>query len=193
MIKKIPFVIAAIALGCQVAYAQTRPQGAAVVASEPGKAAIAETIKASVVVTKIDKASRTVTMKSASGEIFDVVAGDEVRNFDQVKVGDQVVVQYARALPELKRPAPVSGPTVATGSGGGRAAKARRCGRLAGDGHDHDDVDPKNKTIFAEGARKATYCAECAEPDWEGGEGGDKVEAVYTEAVVISVEPAAKK
>src|SRR5258706_15709554 len=104
MIKKIPFVIVALALGCQLAYAQTKPQGAGVVASEPGKAMAAETIKASVLVTAIDKSSRSISLKSASGEVVDLVAGDDVRNFDRIKVDDQVVVQYVRALSlELKK------------------------------------------------------------------------------------------
>ena len=46
----------------------------------------------------IDKATRTLTLKGPEGNVMDVVAGDEVKNFDQIKLGDFVVVRYAQAL-----------------------------------------------------------------------------------------------
>ena len=36
----------------------------------------------------VDAATRTVTFKGEKGNVFEVVAGDEVKNFDQIKVGD---------------------------------------------------------------------------------------------------------
>jgi hypothetical protein len=197
MIRKIPFVVAAIALGCQVAYAQTKPQGAAVVASEPGKAVAAETIKASVLVTAIDKASRTVSLKTASGEVFDVVAGDDVRNFDQIKAGDQVVVQYVRALSlELKKSGGASGATVTTDAV--RAKPGEKPGGAVGRQvtvmTTVTDVNPKNKTISLQGPKGNVVVLDVKNPDqFKVVKKGDKVEAVYTEALAISVEPAAKK
>jgi hypothetical protein len=197
MIKQVPFVVAAMVLGCQVAYAQTAPQGAAVIASEPGKAAAAETIKASVVITAIDKASRTVTLKTASGESFDVVAGSEVKNFDQIKVGDQVVVQYARALTlELKKSGGSAAPTETSGAvrakpgekpGGGIARQVTVMTTVT-------DVNPKNNTISLKGPKGNVVVLDVKNPDhFKVVKKGDKVEAVYTEAIAISVEPAAKK
>jgi membrane-bound ClpP family serine protease len=198
MIKKIPFVVIAMALGCQLAYAQTKPQGAAVVASEPGKAMAAETIKASVGVTAIDKATRTISMKSSSGETFDVVAGDDVRNFDQIKVGDQVVVQYVRALSlELKKSTAAStGPTVTTDAV--RAKQGEKPGGAVGRQVTAmttvTDVNPKNQTISLKGPRGNTVVLDVRNPDhFKVVKKGDKVEVVYTEALALSVEPAAKK
>ena len=55
-------------------------------------------------VVAIDKATRTVTLKGPKGDVRDIVASDEVKNFDQVKVGDFLVVRYAQALTlELKK------------------------------------------------------------------------------------------
>ena len=55
MRKAIPFVIAAIALGCSLAYAQPKaPQGAAVVVSEPGKAAAVSVVEATATVVAIN-------------------------------------------------------------------------------------------------------------------------------------------
>ena len=73
-------------------------KGGTVVTSEPGKATAVRAVQVSAQVVSIDKATRTVTLKGPKGNVVDVVAGDEVRNFDQIKVGDFVVVRYAQAL-----------------------------------------------------------------------------------------------
>jgi hypothetical protein len=197
MIKKVPFVIAAIALGCQVAYAQQAPQGARVTASEPGKAAVADTIQASAVVTAIDKASRTVTLKASSGELFDVLAGDDVKNFDQIKIGDEVVVQYVRALTlELKKGGGAL--TSKESTDAVRAKKGERPGGAVGRQvtvmTKVVDVDPKNRTISLQGPKGNVVVLDVKNPDhFKVVKKGDNVEAVYTEAVAISVQPAAKK
>ncbi len=49
------------------------------------------------IVTKIDPKNRVVTFKSKEGEL-DIVAGPEVKNFAQIKVGDRLDVQYALAV-----------------------------------------------------------------------------------------------
>jgi hypothetical protein len=49
------------------------------------------------IVTKIDAKNRVVTFKSKEGEL-DIVAGPEVKNFAQIKVGDRLDVQYALAV-----------------------------------------------------------------------------------------------
>src|SRR5688572_5456273 len=77
--------------------------GGAVVASEPGKAAIVATAEVTATVVAVDKATRTVTLKGPQRTV-DIVAGDAVRNFDQIKVGDRVVAKYVEALTlELKK------------------------------------------------------------------------------------------
>ena len=49
-------------------------------------------------------ATRTLTLKGPDGNTTDVVAGEEVKNFPQIKVGDYVVVQLMQSLAlELKK------------------------------------------------------------------------------------------
>jgi hypothetical protein len=104
MIK--PFVAAAFAVAsvlCVTAPA-TAQTGGAVVGTAPGKAAIAQTVKVSATITDIDKATRDVTLKGQQGNLMTVTAGPEVKNFDKLKVGDQVDLQYIEALTlELKK------------------------------------------------------------------------------------------
>src|SRR5262249_48781075 len=91
-------LLAALTLALPAAAQKPDVTGGAVVASEPGKAAVARTVKVTAQVVAIDKVTRTVTLKGPQGNTVEVVAGDEVKNFDQIKVGDMLVVAYAQAL-----------------------------------------------------------------------------------------------
>jgi hypothetical protein len=51
----------------------------------------------SATVTKIDTKNRVITFKNKNGEL-DIVAGPEVKNFAQIKVGDRLDVQYVLAI-----------------------------------------------------------------------------------------------
>ena len=177
--------------------AQQAPAGARVSASEAGRAAVADVIQASAVITAIDKATRTVTLKAANGQSSDVVAGDEVRNFDQLKVGDQVVARYMRALSlELKKAGDASAVkgevAVARAKPGEKPAAA--VGGQVTVMTKVVDVNPKAKTISLQGPKGNVVVLDVKNPEhFKVVKKGDNVEAVYTEALAISVEPAAKK
>jgi len=169
----------------------------AVVMSEPGKASVARTERISAQVVGIDKATRTVTLKGPRGNVVDVVAGDEVRNFDQIKLGDLVVVRYAEALTlELRKTKTAAGDlTVREGATraepGERpaAAGARQVTAIA----DVIAVDPKKSTITLKGPRGNIVTLDVHNPDqFKVVKKGDQVEVTYTEAVALSVEPASK-
>ncbi|MBX3301013.1 MAG: hypothetical protein KF693_02230 [Nitrospira sp.] len=49
-------------------------------------------------VTEIDYVTRQVTLKDKDGQSLTVTAGNEVRNLDQVRVGDEVVAEYVDAI-----------------------------------------------------------------------------------------------
>src|SRR5207344_3612617 len=91
---------AAVAIAAS-AHAQT---GGAMVGTAPGKAMAAQTVKIAATITAIDKATRDVTLKGPQGNLLTVTAGPEIKNFDMLKVGDQVDLQYIEALSlELKK------------------------------------------------------------------------------------------
>jgi hypothetical protein len=60
------------------------------------KASDSVTIKATV--EDVDSAERTVTLKGEGGKTVTVKCGDEVRNFDQIKKGDQVTAKYYESV-----------------------------------------------------------------------------------------------
>lgn len=63
----------------------TPPGGAGM----PAAIAVGET-RADFTVQSVDPATRMLTLKEADGSMFTCMAGKEVRNFDQIKVGDEV-------------------------------------------------------------------------------------------------------
>ena len=179
------------------AFAQQAPVAAQMTSNTPGKVSMAEGIKASGLVTAIDKATRTVTLKASDGRSFDVVAGDAVKRFDQIKVNDEVVVEYVRAL------------TLEVKKGGGVAERrdsvdavrskpgdkpAGAIGRQVTIIADVIDVSPANKTITVKGPKGNVLELEVKNPDhFKVVKKGDQIEATYTEAIALSLEPAPKQ
>jgi len=78
---------------------------------------------ATATVKSIDKATRHVTLTSASGEDFSLKAPDDVRNLDKLKVGDTITATYVRetefVISEPNAPLPEDTETVVSA----RAAK----------------------------------------------------------------------
>jgi hypothetical protein len=62
-------------------------------AAEPGAIAVS-IVKASATVEAVDAAKRTVTLKGEDGQTKTLKCGPEVRNFDQIKVGDTVNLTF---------------------------------------------------------------------------------------------------
>ena len=167
------------------------------VSSEPGKGVIARTIELSVQVIAIDRARRTVTLKGPDGKVADVVAGDEVRNFDRIRVGDWVVVRYIEALSlELRKTIAGDRDITATGAATRAAAGKRPGGAVAGQVTAIADViavDPANRVITLRGPRGNIVDLRVQNPDhFKVVKTGDQVEVTYTEAMALSVEPAGK-
>ena len=174
---------------------QPGASGGTVVASQPGKATMVSTVEVSARVVSIDPKTRTVTLKGPEGNAVDVIAGDEVRNFKQIKVGDMVVARYVRALSlELRKTKGGSRGITETG-----AAARAKAGEQPGAGvarqvtaiADVIGVDPKAKTITLKGPRGNVVELQVQNPDqFKVVKKGDEVEVTYTEALALSVEPA---
>jgi len=187
-------LLAALAVGSSTLHAQKpAASGGAVVASEPGKVAIVETAEVTATVVAIDKATRTVTLKGPQ-RTLDVVAGDEVRNFDQVRVGDRVVAKYVEALTlelrKAKAPLDAKGEVAAARAAPG-ARPAGAVGREVTVLADVVAVDPKRSIISLKGPRGNVVDLKVRNQDhFKVVKKGDQVEAVYTEALAVAVVPA---
>jgi hypothetical protein len=81
------FLFALMAL---FACAPSTPPGATASATFSGQA--------TAIVTTIDKANRLVTLRDVDGQVSTLRITDAVRNFDQIKVGDTVKVDYQERI-----------------------------------------------------------------------------------------------
>jgi Cu/Ag efflux protein CusF len=174
------------------AFAQT---SAVAASSSPGKGAVAETVKVAATITAIDKATRGVTLKGPKGDELMITAGPEVKNFDQMKVGDQVTVEYVRALAlELKKGGGlVVQRTEQAGAVGAKPGErpAGAVGREVKVVADVVGVDPATQTVTLKGPQR-TVELKIADPEqFKRVAKGDQVEATFTEAIAIAVTPAA--
>jgi hypothetical protein len=170
-------------------FAQT---GTVAVGSEPGKAGIAQTVKLTGTITAIDPATRDVTIKGSQGNEVVVTAGPEVKNFANMKVGDQVDAQYIEALTlELKKGGGM--PVARTEQTGGVKAKegekpGAAVGRQVTVVADVIAVDPAKQTVTLKGP-KQTVDLKVADPEqFKLIKVGDQVQATYTQALAIAVE-----
>ena len=165
-----------------------------VVTSAPGSASVVRTEEASAEVMRIDNATRTLTLKTAQGDMVDVIASEAVKNFDQIKVGDVVRSRYTRALAlKLKNPKDAAGgATVSEGSTTappGQRPAFTGAGQITGIA-EVTAVDPKESTITLKGAEGKLVTLDVNNPDqFKVIKPGDQIEVTYTEAVALDVEP----
>jgi hypothetical protein len=196
--RSIPLVLL-LSLAALPAAAQQKPdmKGGTVVASpEPGKAGAMRAVEISAQVMAVDKATRTLTLKGPKGNVQDVAISPEVKNFDQIKAGDFLMVRVMQSLAlELQKTkggqAAGSSEAIMTAKPGERPAiaGAREVQAIA----KVTAVSQKGKTISLKGPRGNTVTLDVQNPDhFKVVKVGDEVMVTYTEAVAVSVEPAKK-
>jgi hypothetical protein len=188
-------IVAAISLS---ALAQTpAATGGSMTATAPGKGVAANVVEITASVQAVNKADRTVTIKGPRGHAETVEVGPEVKNFDQIKVGDRIALRYVEALSlELKKGGKT--PVARTDSAMGATAKpgekpAAGLGRQIHVVANVVAVDAATQTVSLKGP-KQTVDLHVDDPEqFKLVKVGDQVEATYTEAVALSVEPVAAK
>jgi Cu/Ag efflux protein CusF len=188
---------AALALFPLAVSAQQPAVAEGMTAVAPGKFAGVVEAKVTLVVDSIDKASRSVVLKNAKGETMKVVAGDEVKNFDQIKVGDNVVASYTQGLVmTLKKGGGALRERIDSSEKASAAPGEKPAGYEVKEVTfvaDVQQVDLKNQTVTLRGAVR-TVRLKIKDPEQlKMIKKGDQIEGVFAEAVAISVVPAPGK
>jgi Cu/Ag efflux protein CusF len=165
-------------------------------AEEVGVAEVADAAVAVNVIVNIDKDSRAITLKNDEGGEVVFTAGPEVRNFEQLKRGDMVIMEYYSGFAIALEPkgsgleARVSELTVE------RAKKGEKPGmRVTASIYiaaKITAVDQKHRTVTLEGPENTVVLEVGDELDLGQIKSGQEVEALYTEAYAVSVVPAPK-
>lgn len=150
-------------------------------------------------IVELDKANRQLTLQTAANDFMTMRVPKKVRNFDQVKVGDELMVHYTVAAAARINPAVKNAirETVESSS----VAKARpgaMPGLSAGSNVEVlaniQSFDTKARTVTIRGAIRTVTITVPEDFDMAKLQVGDQVQAEFTEAVVIDIErPAAAK
>lgn len=181
-----------------VVYAQQAPQAAVLAASPPGKVAAGEVVQLQGKVTSIDKAKRVVVVTGPQGNKVNFNCGEEVRNFDQIRVGDLVTLTYAQALAlELRKVANngirervESTDAVRTKLGEKPGAAIETTVQVIAN---VVAVNPKAQTVTLRGVKRTVELAVNDPAQLKDIKVGDQVEAKYVEAVALEVTAAKRK
>ena len=144
------------------------------------------------IVEAIDAANRTVTLKKPDGTFTTVTAGPEIKRFAEVKVGDKVTAKYYENLIiRLKQPGEsdvVSRTQATTGSeqampGGTKAKQVTITATIAA-------IDMNTPAITFTGPNGWKYTSKVQDKEALAKvKVGDKVDIVWTEAMLVSIEP----
>ena len=192
----------ALALAAAFPLASLAQQGASPakisggVATAPGQAGALAVVTASATVEAVDPATRTVKLKLANGDTREVVASEEVRNFAQIKKGDTLTIQYAEALTlELKK----DGKAVVARNDSEtlkRAAPGQKPGGVAKRETkitaEVVEVDAAKKSVSLKGPKGNVVALDVQDPEQlKLIKKGDKVEAIYVQALAVKMEAAA--
>jgi hypothetical protein len=186
-----------LAITAAIAWPVAAQTGAIVTGSAPGKVGVAKTVNVTATITAIDKATRDVTLKGPKGNELTVTAGPDMKNFDKLKVGDQVDAKYVEAvtLQLVKGGGQKVASTVEAGAAGAKAGAqpAGAVGRQVTVVADVVGLDPATQTVTLKGPQRTIELVVSEPEQFKRIAKGDQVEATYTQALAMAVEPAAKK
>ena len=149
-----------------------------------------------VTVVGVDKATRTLTLKGEDEEKWTFIAGPDVRNFDQIKRGDRVIIEYFEGMALALGPkgsgvrARVDKLEVERAKSGEKPAgkitkTVEALGLVAA-------VNPKERLVALQGAEKTVVLKVADDVDLSQVKVGQEVEIVYVQSLAVSVEPAPK-
>lgn len=184
-------------IAAAIAWPVAAQTGTVVVGSAPGKVGVAKTVNVTATITAVDKATRDVTLMGPQGNELTVTAGPDVKNFDKLKVGDRVDAKYVEALTlQLVKG---GGEKVArTEQAGAVGAKAGAqpggaVGRQVTIVADVVGLDPATQTVTLKGPQRTVDVVVSDPEQFKRIAKGDQVQATYTQALAMGVEPAANK
>jgi hypothetical protein len=191
--KKIALVSAAVLMiGSNIAIAQNKPQAVVAVETAPGVLKVAEGVQLQGKFTLVDQKTRQVVIVGPNGNEFKTTLGNEVKNFNQIKVGDIVTLTHVEILvADIKKPSKVEvrerveTEKAVTAKLGDKPAAAieRKLSIVA----DVTAIDEKKGTLTVRGATR-TLDIKVKDPKvLKGVKVGTQIEAMVTEIIAIEV------
>jgi len=188
-------IAASLVVACALP-AAVHAEDKAIVTSSPGQASIAQKRRLVATVEAVDAAKREITLKGPKGKVVPLSVAPDVKNLEQVKVGDQLVVTYVEALSLTLKKDGKELRSAKTKTDGVRAAEGAKPGGAVAE-HvkvvaDVTAVNRKTHMVTLKGPKQEVdlYVGDPAQLKLI--KVGDQIEAEYTQALAIAVEPAKK-
>ena len=166
-------------------FAQATPPAPAGVQGKP--------ITRTATIEAIDRAKRLITLKNPKGELAIIVAGPDVKRFDELKVGDTVSATYYESIAVNVRrpgdPAPSpSGAGVVPGTGRSPSATASVQETVT---VTVQAIDRANQAVTVKRADGGVVSFRVQNPkNLDIAKVGDTVDITYTQALLVEVAPA---
>ena len=191
--KKIALVSAVVLMmGSSIAIAQNKPQAVVAVEAAPGVLKVAEGVQVQGKFKSVDQKTRQVVIVGPNGNEFKTTLGNEVKNFNQIKVGDIVTLTHVeifvadiKKLSKVEIRERVEIEKAVTAKLGDKPAAAieRQVAIVA----DVTAVDEKKGTLTVRGATR-TLDIKVKDPKvLKGIKVGTQIETVVTEIIAIEV------
>jgi hypothetical protein len=192
MIRSASLLLACALALPATAWSQSAAVGAAA-AKTPGVRLGAGEVEVRARVVEIDTQRRTTTLRGVKGNIMTVQIPAEVKNFEQIRTGDDLVIRYATAVIASIEPASKSGIRERVESVASASAPA---GAMPGTITAHkvevlavvQALDRKARTATLRGATRTVKMAVPEGIDLSKVKVGDEVHASFVEAAVLSFE-----
>lgn len=180
--------IAVLISGAMIAALTTTQTGSA---QEQKPPFVTESVTVRATIEAIDKTNRTVTLKGPKGNLVDTEVSENIKRFDELKIGDLVTATYSESIAaNVRKP-------------GEPAPEKERVVIRPGAGAPSGTVSHyKTTTVTVEEIDRSTRSVTVKDPEGnvksvrvrdpkrlEGLNVGDKVDITYTVALLLKVDP----
>lgn len=174
----------------------TAPIHAAEVAQDVSDTEYLTTLSAKVV--NIDHAKKTIELQGADGDIVVAKVSDQVKNFKEIKKGDEVSSKFYQSIAwEIKPPVKGEQPS-ATATKVSETAPKKSLPWMAEAGQLKitaivEEVSPKTSTFVLKGPQGNLVRLKASDPKaLEAIKKGDQIDVTYSEALAVAVEKVQK-
>jgi hypothetical protein len=151
------------------------------------------TVTKTFTITKIDQATRDITLRAENGDEDSYTVGQGVTRFNQLKVGDKIKATYTEALVfEVRKP---DAPAATTGTTVAGERYKNAIGGAAGAAHTTSvtvkAIDMNAPSITVDTADGHTMTRRIQDKkNLDGVHVGDRIDITYSEAMIVTAEQA---
>ena len=151
------------------------------------------TTKATLTIIAIDQKTRSVTLRAENGDEDSFTVGPAVERFNQLKVGDKITATYQESLVfEVRKPGT---PAATTGTTVGGERYKNATGGAIGAAHTISvtvkavDMNAPSITVVSADGHAMTRQIQ-DKKNLENVKPGDRIDITYSEALILTAEPA---